>query len=486
MSESAALIPTGRWLVGAVFIASLLAFMAIGVVSSRHKQKSTTDYLLAGRNVSPWLVALSTVATMSSGFMFVGMIGFTYRTGLSSIWMLVGWAAGDYFAWRFFYRPLREVSQRRGAVSAIALLKPPNVRSQGVVVPIAGVLSVFYLSMYAAAQLKAGDTALQTVFGTPENVGSVLGAAIVLVYCYSGGIRASIWTDAAQSIVMFATMALLVFVAFVNVGGTTGLERSLRGLDPSLMSLFPADASFGFGIYFLGMVLGGFGVVGQPHVLVRSMCIEDGALIQRARRYYFLFLLPFYAMTIAVGLLARAIIPDITAQTGLSSEHALPVLGMTMLPEVLIGLMLAGLFSATMSTADSQIIACTSALIEDVFPRWKKSYTASKVATVGVTCVALLVAVSSADGVFALVLDAWAVLSCTLGPVLVISLFGWPYSRAMALVIMVTGFVASNWWVASPWAEDVYVNLPAMAAAFGAYAVMLAARRLPQIRTRGE
>ncbi len=472
------LISDGRWVIGSVFVLSLLAFVAIGILSSRHKKESTDDYLLAGRDVNPWLVALSAIATMNSGFMFIGQIGFTYRVGFSSVWMLVGWTIGDFVAWRYFYKRLREESQDRDEISALALLRPRGATGRRYLVPIAGLLTVFYLSMYAAAQLKAGSTALHSTFGTPLGWGAIIGALIVVVYCFSGGIRASIWTDAAQSIVMFGAMAILVFLSFFEVGGVDALFSKLTALDPSLVSLIPEDPLFGFGLYVLGMCLGGFGVIGQPHLLVRSMCISDASQIKSARRYYFAFIIPFYAFAIGVGVHARVLLPDLATTSPLGSEGALPMLSVELLPDVLIGVMLAGLFSATMSTADSQIIACTSAISQDIAPRWKDSYLVSKLSTVGFTLVALAIALSSSDRVFGLVLDAWAVLSCTLGPLMIVTLLRWPYSRRMGLVMLVVGFVVANLWSASSYADDLYVNLPGMAAAFAAYGIMLLVGRV--------
>ena len=462
-----------RWLVVATFFLSLLVFTGVGVLSSLHKRATTHDYLLAGRGVSPWLVALSAVATMSSGFMFVGMIGFTYRDGVSSMWMLVGWTIGDFLAWRFMYRRLRETSQERDEISVLALLRPRHTLNRRILVPLAGLLTIVYLAMYAAAQLKAGSTALHSIFGMPSSAGAIIGAAIVVVYCFSGGIRASIWTDAAQSIVMMGSMFVLVVVAAWNVGGPFALISELEAIDPGLTNLIPANLRFGFVLYLLGMVFGGFGVIGQPHILVRSMCIEDAAQIKRARAYYFLWLVPFYAMAIGVGLHARVLLPELGQASDVASEQALAALSLNLLPDVLVGLMLAGLFSATMSTADSQVIACSSAVTQDIQPHWKDSYKASKMTTVAVTALALGIALFSTDGVFDLVLDAWAVLSCALGPLLVISIFNWPYSQRMGVVMVLVGVVVSNIWAASPLASEIYVNLPGMAAAFLTYIVML-------------
>ena len=123
------LVVEGQWTIGIVSCLSLLVFTGIGILSSTRKKKTTSDYLLAGRGVSPWLVGLSAFSTNCSGFMFVGMIGFTYRSGLSSSWMLIGWAAGDYLAWKFLYQRLRERSEAQEEVSVLALLRPRHSRS---------------------------------------------------------------------------------------------------------------------------------------------------------------------------------------------------------------------------------------------------------------------------------------------------------------------------------------------------------------------
>ena len=100
-----------------VFLACLLVFVLIGIGSVRSAEKTETDYLLANRSVGPWMTALSAVATNNSGFMFVGLIGATYTSGLSSIWIMVGWILGDWIAWTFIHQRLRIRSERNGSLS---------------------------------------------------------------------------------------------------------------------------------------------------------------------------------------------------------------------------------------------------------------------------------------------------------------------------------------------------------------------------------
>lgn len=99
------------------FCLFLAIFIGIGLLSARKSKGNTADYLLAGSSVKPWLVALSAVATNNSGYMFIGMIGFTYTSGLSSIWLMIGWIFGDFVASMFIHKKLRMATGKRKLLS---------------------------------------------------------------------------------------------------------------------------------------------------------------------------------------------------------------------------------------------------------------------------------------------------------------------------------------------------------------------------------
>lgn len=471
-------------LIVASFAGFLLAFTVIGALAGRHKRTTSEDYLVASRNVHPWLAALSAVSTNNSGYMFIGLIGFTWRQGLEAIWITFGWIVGDYVTWFWVHRRVRERSERVSAASVPALLaRDASGRSQRPIAVAAALLTFFFLSGYAAAQLKAGSTTLHALFGWPMWVGSVLGVAVVTVYCMSGGIRASIWTDAAQSLVMAVAMALLLVTCIWQVGGLGDLLDALGAIDAQLVDVMPHGLAFGLALYVLGFVFAGAAAIGQPHILVRYMAIDSAESISRARRVYFLWFTLFSAAALATGLYSRVLLPDLAeglseAAAIAATEGALPTLSVQMLPPVLIGVMLAGLFSATMSTADSQILSCSAAITQDVAPRFKNSYAASKVATLGVAALSLLIALTATSGVFALVLIAWSALGATLGPVLIVRLAGWPLRNRTALLMMATGLVTVVAWGASPWAGSVFKVMPGMLAPLLLYAATRAIQRL--------
>src|SRR5690606_4542276 len=108
----------------------------------------------------------------------------------------------------------------------------------------------------------AGGKAMHHLFGWDVRVAAVIGAVIVGGYCIAGGIRASIWTDVAQSVVMFAAMGLLLGLALGELGGLGALWRRLEAIDPALTELAPGGYRFGFVGYALGWLGAGLGVVG--------------------------------------------------------------------------------------------------------------------------------------------------------------------------------------------------------------------------------
>lgn len=450
----------------ASFAFFLVAFTAVGVLSAREKKETSEDYLVASRSVSPWLTALSAVSTNNSGYMFIGLIGFAWRSGVEALWITVGWIVGDYLTWLWVHKRVRRQSEQVDAASVPSLLASDHTgRIQRPIAVAAGLLTFLFLGGYAAAQLKAGSATLNALFGWPLWAGSVIGVLVVVIYCFSGGIRASIWTDSAQAVVMIVAMSVLLTYCWLEVGGPGSLLVRLANIDPQLTELFPRGLEFGFLLYFLGFVFGGMGTIGQPHILIRFMAIDAVESVKKARTVYFLWYTFFSLAALAVGLYSRVLLPDLTAGLNGSAaiqatERALPQLAVEMLPAVLIGVMLAGLFSATMSTADSQILSCSAAVTQDMFPAWQNSYLASKVATLGVALLALTIALTATSGVFALVLVAWSVLAASLGPILLVRLAKWPLPSWLALTMMGLGLSTVFVWDASDWSSSVFKSLP--------------------------
>lgn len=252
------------------FLFFMSIFAAVGLASMFVKEDTTDDYLVAGRGMHPALAALSAVSTWNSGFMFIGFIGFTYMLGFNVIWLAVLSTIGQIVAWAWLYKFIQEQGQERGIRSLSSLVAD---RAGAPEAKLAAILSVLFLSIYAAAQLTSGGKALYVMMGWNETIGILIGFVLVVAYCYAGGIRASIWTDAAQSCVMIIGSTILCWIALQEVGGFGGLTEGLKNQDPTLIELLPPDLRFGFSMWAFAFFLGGLGVAGQPQVVSRVMTL---------------------------------------------------------------------------------------------------------------------------------------------------------------------------------------------------------------------
>ena len=459
------------------FIVFLACFLGVGIYASTRKQTNTADYLVASRSVNPWLMALSAVSTNNSGFMFVGLIGSTFTEGFSSIWLMAGWVFGDYLGWLSGVpEKLRRRSEELGAVTIPSFLGKGLTGGRNVTI-IGGLITLIFLSIYAAAQLTAGSKALRALFGWDLAVGAILGALIVMVYCFAGGIRASIWTDAAQSVVMIIAMVMLFAVALAECGGWSGMVSTLEAIDPNLVAIFPTNLPWGLGLFLLGWLAAGLGVVGQPHIMIRAMTLDNPDNANKARKIYIAWYVLFAASAVGVGLAARAILPG---GEGFDTELAMPMLAQQLLPSVLVGLVLAGLFAATMSTADSQLLACSAALTQDIFPQYAQNYQVVKMVTIGITLAMLGVALSGGS-VFSLVVLAWSSLASGLGPLLVVRALGKDVSGTVGSTMMLSGIAAVLIWrFGLGLSGAMYDVLPGMATGFIVYALSQKFSSAPQ------
>ena len=425
------------------FVIFMLIFLGIGLYAMRHSKHTTADYLVAGQSVRPWLTALSAVATNNSGYMFIGMIGYTYQVGLASVWLMVGWIVGDFLASLFIHRRVREESEARDAHSFGGLLSHWHGNDYYRLRVVIGILTLIFLGAYASAQLTAGSKVLHALLGWDYHVGALLGAVMILAYSFAGGIRASIWTDAAQSLVMLTAMGVMLVSAVESLGGIDRTIASLAAVSPTYMQWFPEATVPGAIGFVAGWLIAGFGVAGQPHIMVRFMAMNDPGEMMRVRLYYYGWFTLFYGMTIGVGLAARTIM---ASQAGFDPELALPLMARHLLPDVFAGLVLAGIFAAAMSTADSLVLSCSAAFTRDFTRKKHHSYRQTKLATLGIVLFALLIAVGGVQSVFSLVLDAWAVMGAAFVPLLAVYALGGRPDERLAIAMVLGGVTALYLW----------------------------------------
>ncbi|MCB1687465.1 MAG: sodium/proline symporter [Halioglobus sp.] len=446
------------------FVGFLLLFTLIGISSVKLSRGTGRDYYLAGSSVKPWLTGLSAVATNNSGYMFIGVIGYTYVTGFPAIWLMLGWITGDFLGSLFVHARLRAATGRCDEVSYAGVLSNWYGARNNAIQRTIGAISILFLLAYASAQLVAGSKALYVLFGWPESAGAILGAVLVVAYCMAGGIRASIWTDAAQSLVMIVAMGLLLTVAVDSLGGVATAYGAMRDI-PGFTQWFPDELLLpgvpGAALFVLGWMVAGLSVIGQPHVMVRFMALDNVQSMRTARTWYYLWFAVFHAMAVAVGLLSRVYLADTSA---FDAELALPTMALELLPAPLVGLILAGIFAATMSTADSLVLSCSASLTHDLMPHREVRPLLIKLSTVAITAIALALALANNQSVFSLVILAWSALASAFAPLLIVLCLGKRPNQATSLVAIVAGLAVVFVWRLLGWEQFLYEGLPGMLA----------------------
>ena len=452
------------------FLTSLLLFLAIGLASLAKSNHSAEDYLVAGKDIPAWLAGLSAVATNNSGFMFIGMIGLTYATGLSSVWLMVGWIVGDLLVSLLTLRPLHAASRSPRIHSYGGLLAHWHGDDNHALKRLVGLLTIIFLTLYASAQLKAGSQAIAILLEWEPSWGVLIGAAIVLFYSAVGGIRASIWTDVAQSIVMLIGMSMLIIGGFELAGGWVPAVQSMAAVNGNYMSWFPNTDALGITLFILGWLFGGIAVIGQPHIVIRLISLNSSAEINRMRAYYYGWFTLFYGATIMVGLLSRIAFPEIAE---FDAELALPTMALQVLPDAMVGLVLAALFAATLSTADSLILSCSAAVTCDMVQHPGKLHTlwAAKLTTAGILGIAVLIALTGAESVFTLVLDAWGLLGSAFAPIVIIYALGKRIQQPLAIAMILVGIGLSLLWQQLGWGNDIYSVAPGIIGGLLSYVV---------------
>jgi sodium/proline symporter len=443
------------------FLFCLTVFLLIGLLSVRVKKDSRADYYLCESKVAPWLVGLSAMATNNSGYMFIGLIGYTYTVGLSSVWLMVGWILGDLMVSLLIHKPLREQTEQQNQLSYAGVLAHWGGTNYRHVQLFAALLIIFLLLTYASAQMIAGSKALLAIFGWPIATGAIISAIMIAMYCFAGGIRASIWTDAAQATVMMIAMAIMVWIGITDQGGVVNTLTELKTIDHNFLAWFPKNNFIpgvaGAFLFALGWMFGGASIIGQPHIMIRFMALDNISNFTRARIWYYSWYAFFYFMGTCVGLLARLLLPDIGSY---DAELALPMIAMNLLPPVIVGLVLAGLFAATMSTADSLILSTSAAITQDLTKEGMQKLPYLKVTTLIVTFLALLVALTGDQSVFNLVIFAWSGLGASFAPLLIIYALGKRPSQTTALVMMLTGLLIVIIWRQLGWHIHIYEGMP--------------------------
>ncbi len=437
----------------------LVGMLLIGIWCSK-KNKTTGDFYLGGRKLGPFVTAMSAEASDMSSWLLMGLPGLAYLTGVADAgWTAIGLAVGTYVNWLIVAKRLRRYSKiANDSITIPDFFKNRYRDNSRTLLCLSALVILVFFVPYTASGFAACGKLFSSLFGIDYFWAMVLSAVVIVGYTITGGFLAASTTDFIQSIVM--TVALFVVVGFgVSVAG--GFEavfenaKALPGYLSMTATYSPASgAAQSYPILnIISTFAWGLGYFGMPHILLRFMAIDDEKKLPLSRRIASVWVV----ITLAVGVLIGVI------GVSMTSVGALPVLDGTssetivikiadllskngVIAALLAGTILAGILASTMSTADSQLLAASSSMSENLLKgvfglklSEKKTMLTARLTLVVIAVIAMFIAQDPNSSVFGIVSFAWAGFGASFGPVMLFSLFWKRTTRWGALAGMLSG-----------------------------------------------
>ncbi|MCQ1059330.1 sodium/proline symporter PutP [Photobacterium sp. DNB23_23_1] len=456
----------GNYVITATFVAYLLTMLLIGYIAYM-RTSSASDYFLGGRSLGPWPAALSAGASDMSGWLLLGLPGYAYAAGFEAIWLAGGLLVGTWANWLISSKRLRTYTITTDSLTIPDFLACRFNDESKLIQTISAFFILLFFLFYTSSGLVAGGKLFETVFGLDYSIAVTLGAACVISYTLFGGFLAVSWTDLVQGLLMAAA---LMIVPMLAMNGTfSELRHELGTLNPELLTMLRNTSGEPLSlIAIISLVAWGLGYFGQPHILARFKASRTNRDLTTARRIAVIWSFLSMAGAILVGLVGLLYQTNTIGTPLADAETIFMVLVNVIFHPVIAGILLAAILAAVMSTADSQLLVSSSALAEDFYKQvFRPNATSEDVvkvgrfAVVGISLLALLLALSPDSSVLGLVSYAWAGFGAAFGPVIVFSLYWARMNRNGALAGIITGGVTVVLWkqLSGGW-FDVYEIVP--------------------------
>lgn len=422
--------------------------MTVGFATVR-LTRTLDDFIIAGRKLGPWVVAISERASGESAWLLIGLPGLAWVSGFSALWPAIGCTFGIFFSWVFIAGRLRSMSEKFGAITLPYFFEAVLGDNAHLLRAVATGVIIFFFTMYVAAQFLGAGKVLNVTFGISPLWGMVIGALIILFYTIMGGFFAVAWTDLFQGLLMLTTLVLLPVVALVEVGGPAALVDKLNSLNPVLLTVTEGKSGWQMWAIVIGGLAIGLGYMGQPHLLVRFMAIRSVGDLKRGSLIAVIWAILAFWGAVLVGIFGLGLHGlEVT-----DAEHIMPQMVRTLLPAWIAGILISGAIAAMMSTADSQLLVSTSAVSEDLYHQMLNKNASqsllvliSRVSALLIGAVAFVLAMTAQETVYRFVLYAWAGLGASFGPALFLTLWWKRTNRWGVLAGMISGTLCVVLW----------------------------------------
>ena len=476
-----------NWIVLITMLAYMAMMIIIGFVVSK-RNKSSSDFFLGGRQLGPFVTAMSAEASDMSGWLLMGMPGLALMTGVAeAFWTALGLSIGTYLNWFFVAKRLRVYSHRIDAFTIPDFFSRRFGDNKKILTCVSAIIIVIFFIPYTASGFCACGKLFSALFGMDYTTAMLISAAVIIVYCTLGGFFAASFTDFVQSIIM--TVALLIVLGLGEglIGGFDKVFANVSQLGGYLNVFEGYDVAKGVtGNYntltVASTLAWGLGYFGMPHILLRFMAIGDEKKLKLSRRVASVWVVIAMGIAVLIGiigfsLMKNGIVPqyaDNAAAENIIVDIAKFLSKYGYVSAFAGGIILAGILASTMSTADSQLLAAASSISENLVQESfkiklspKKSILLARISVVVISLVAIFLARNPESSVFRIVSFAWAGFGAAFGPVVLCALFWKRTNKYGAISGMLAGGATVFIWkflVRTNFAGtvlDIYELLPA-------------------------
>lgn len=438
----------------------LLLVLGVGVYFFVKGRKNTGDksYFLGGREMNGWVAALSAGASDMSAWVLMGLPGSIYLYGMGQVWISVGLLIGTICAWVFIAPRLRRMTIAAEDSITIPQFLTNRFKSKNPTLQVVcAIVFIIVYCVYSASSISACGTLFNYVFGMDEKIAMVGAAVIIIVYTTLGGFNAVCWTDFFQGMMMLAALMVAPIVAVI-VMNTAGFAPLAEVVTPK--NYYNPLSGGGFNWQSVSDIISGLGwglgYFGMPHILVRYMSIKSEKEMKKSRVIGIMWTTLILIMASVVALVAHEYLG-----TSLSDGNQKYVF-ITMVRELfkavpfIVGLLLSAILAASMSTADSQLLASSSAFASDFYKavirrdaKDKEMMWVGRAIVVFISIVALVIALlPGTGGIMGLVECAWGAFGAAFGPVIILALYWKRLTYKGSIAGIIAGFVVDAFWYA--------------------------------------
>ncbi len=484
-------------------IAYMAGIIGIGIYYSK-KSNTTGDFYLGGRQLGPFVTAMSAEASDMSSWLLMGLPGVAYLTGIcDAFWTAVGLAIGTYVNWLIVAKRLRHYSVACGNAITIPDFFANRYRDKKVLKCVSALIIIIFFVPYTASGFAACGKLFNSLFGIDYLTAMIISAIVIVAYTTLGGFLAASTSDFIQSIVMTVALVIVLVYGVISVGGVDQVAANVSDLAGyiNINAMYDAttDSATPYGIISIVSTLAwGLGYFGMPHILLRFMAIENPEKIKLSRRVASVWVVISMAVAILIGVIgysmsAHGVIGEFGSFDSetiiVQIAHILSNHGI--LFAILAGVILAGILASTMSTSDSQLLAASSSVSENIIGgvfgiklTEKAQIIVARTAVIIISIIAMFLASNPDSSVFQIVSFAWAGFGATFGPVMLCALFWKRSNKYGAIAGMIAGGIMVFVWkfVVRPMggALNIYELLPAFLVAMAFIVVVSLITKAPE------